>query len=247
MSPSLFRALCAFAFTILCIPVLATPASDVRSKDFIFPNSDALMRAESYRLSGVTLRPSTYQESPALELRMPSSAYQDPTREELVDRDFMAWLPMDFQDGTIEVDVASELASDAPDYARGFIGITFRIDEQGQFESIYLRPTNSTANDPERQKRSVQYVAYPDFRFNRLRAETPGTYEGAADIALGRWIHMKVVVEGSRARLYLDRKPEPVLVVNDLKLGPEQRGGVGVWLESGTIAHFRNLQVTPAP
>lgn len=213
------------------------------------PQSSTSLRvqaAESYRLSGVTLRPSTYQGGAALELRMPSSAYQDPTREELTDRDFMAWLPMDFQDGTIEVEVASDLAPDAPAYARGFVGISFRIDEQGRFESVYLRPTNSTADDPERRKRSVQYVAYPEFRFNRLRAKAPGRYESHADIALGRWIHMKLVVAGSQARLYLDGKAEPALVVNDLKLGSAQRGGVGVWLESGTIAHFRNLQVNPA-
>lgn len=201
----------------------------------------------SYRLSGVQLRPSTYLGSPALELRMPSSAYQDPAKEQLSDRDFMAWLPVDFRDGTIEVEVASDLAPDAPDYARGFIGLSFRIDEQGRFESVYLRPTNSTAGDPARRRRAVQYVAYPDYRFNRLRAEAPGQYETGADLALGRWIHMKLVVKGSEARLYLDRKAEPVLVIDDLKLGPAQHGGVGVWLESGTIAHFRNLQVTPAP
>lgn len=200
---------------------------------------------ETYRLSGVQLRRSTYQGSPALEMRMPSSAYQDPAKEELSDRDFMAWLPVDFQDGTIEVEVASDLAADAPDYARGFVGISFRIDDQGRFESVYLRPTNSTADEPARRMRSVQYVAYPDFRFSRLRAESPGIYENQADIALGRWIHMKLVVAGSQARLYLDRKPEPVLVVNDLKLGPSQHGGVGVWLESGTVAHFRNLRLKP--
>ncbi|QOK99335.1 alpha/beta hydrolase (plasmid) [Ralstonia pseudosolanacearum] len=200
----------------------------------------------AYRLSGVQLRPSTYLGSAALELRMPSSAYQDPAREQLSDRNFMAWLPVDFRDGTIEVDVASDLARDAPAYARGFVGISFRIDGQGQFESVYLRPTNSTADDQQRRNHSVQYVAYPDFRFNRLREEAPEKYETHADLALGRWIHMKLVVAGSQARLYLDRKPEPALVVNDLKLGPTQQGGVGIWLESGTIAHFRNLQIAPA-
>ena len=177
---------------------------------------------------------------------MPSSAYQDPTKEQLSDRDFMAWLPIDFSDGSIEVDVASDLAHDAPDYARGFVGLTFRIDDKGQFESIYLRPTNSTAKDPDRRSHSVQYAAYPDFLFSRLRAEAPGKYETYADLALGRWIHMKLVVQGYKARLYLDGKAEPVLVVNDLKLGAMQHGGVGVWLESGTIAHFRNLQIRPA-
>ncbi|UZF31921.1 DUF1080 domain-containing protein [Ralstonia pseudosolanacearum] len=177
---------------------------------------------------------------------MPSSAYQDPAREQLSDRNFMAWLPVDFQDGTIEVEVASDLAPDAPAYARGFVGISFRIDGQGRFESVYLRPTNSTADDQQRRNHSVQYAAYPDFRFNRLRAESPEKYETYAELALGRWIHMKLVVAGSQARLYLDRKAEPALVVHDLKLGPMQRGGVGIWLESGTIAHFRNLQIKPA-
>jgi len=202
---------------------------------------------DAYRLSGVQLRQSTYLNSAALELRMPSSAYQDPTKEQLADRDFMAWLPIDFHDGTIEVDVASDLAHDAPDYARGFVGLTFRIDDKGQFESIYLRPTNSTAEDPERRVHSVQYVAYPNFRFSRLRVEAPGKYETYADLALARWIHMKLVVHGDKARLYLDGKAEPALVVNDLKLGAMQRGGVGVWLESGTIAHFRNLKIKPEP
>ncbi len=200
----------------------------------------------SYRLSGVKLQSTTYLGGPALELRMPSSSYQDASKETLSDRDFMAWLPVDFHDGTVEVDIASDLAPDAPDYARGFVGLTFRIDDQGRFESIYLRPTNSNADEQSRRDHTVQYVAYPDFRFNRLRAEAPGKYETHANIGLGRWIHMKLVVVGNNASLFLDNDPEPTLVVNDLRLGPRQHGGVGIWLESGTVAHFRNLVVKQA-
>jgi hypothetical protein len=58
---------------------------------------------------------------------------------------------------------------------------------------------------------------------------------------------MKIVVSGERAELYLDGNERPALIVSDLKLGAAQRGGVGVWLESGTLAYFRNLKVTPAP
>lgn len=178
---------------------------------------------------------------------MPAAASQDATKEPLTDRDYMAWLPLDFHNGTIEVDVASTLASDAPAYARGFIGLAFRIDEKNRFESIYLRPTNSIADDQVRRNHTVQYVAYPDFRFDYLRRTSPETYETYADIAPDRWIHMKVVVSGTRAELYLDGKEKPAFLVKDLKLGPGQRGGVGVWLEAGTIARFRNLTVSPAP
>jgi hypothetical protein len=177
---------------------------------------------------------------------MPASAYQDPARERLTGRAYMAWLPVEFGDGAIEVEVASDLASDAPTYARGFVGVSFRIDQIPRFESIYLRPANSLADDQVRRNHTVQYFAYPDYDFDRLRREAPETYETYADIALGRWIHMRIVVAGNRAQLYLDRKERPALIVNDVKLGANQRGGVGIWIESGTVAHFRNLRVTHA-
>jgi hypothetical protein len=52
-----------------------------------------------------------------------------------------------------------------------------------------------------------------------------------------------VVVKGKSATLYLDHQDQPVLKVDDLKLGADQRGGVGVWIESGTLARFRNLLI----
>jgi hypothetical protein len=204
-------------------------------------------RHESFHLSGVSLRASTYQGAPAMELRMPSASYQDPAKEALADRDFMAWLPVDFGDGTIDVDVASDLAADAPGYARGFVGLTFRIDAKGRFENLYLRPTNSTAPDQVRRNHTIQYAAYPDFRFDQLRSKFPEIYETWADIATGRWIHLRVVVAGSTLRLYLDGSPRPAFIVDDMKLPATQRGGVGIWIESGTVAHFKNLRIVPAP
>ncbi|MCF3641258.1 hypothetical protein LXM94_14875 [Rhizobium sp. TRM95111] len=209
--------------------------------------SSAPPSAADFILSGVSLEQSSYKGEPAFRMTMPSEAIQDPQKEKLADRDFMAWLPLDFGNGVIEVEVASELVENAPAYARGFIGLTFRIDRDGRFESIYLRPTNSTANDQIRRNHSIQYVAYPDHRFDRLRQESPEKYESYAELDLGRWIQMKIVVSGDRAELYLDDNPRAALIVSDLKLGAEQQGGVGVWLESGTVAYFRNLKVTPAP
>lgn len=221
--------------------LLATFGAALPSPDFSQTTS-----ASEFRLSGSSLRETTYRGQSAIEMRMPSSAYQDPAKERLTDRTYMAWLPVDFHDGTIEVDIASDLAPDAPAYARGFVGVSFRIDSALRFENIYLRPTNSLADDQVRRNHTVQYFAYPDYVFDRLRKESPETYETYADIASGRWIQVKIVVSGDRAQLYLDDKERPAFLVNGLKLGVDQRGGVGIWIESGTIAHFRNLRVTHA-
>ena len=110
-------------------------------------------------------------------------------------------------------------------------------------ESIYLRPTNSLADDQLRRNHSVQYVAFPDYRFDRLRRESPEKYETYAELELARWMHMRINVKGQRAVLYLDHSDKPALIVKDLKLGSNQRGGVGVWLESGTVAYFRELTI----
>lgn len=179
-----------------------------------------------------------------LRVSLPREHWQDPKTDELADRDFMAWLPVDFHDGVIEAEMKADLAPGAPDFARGFVGLAFRYDG-ARFESIYLRPTNGVAEDQVRRNHAVQYAAYPDWRFDRLRRESPERYETATDIAPGRWVHVRIEVSGVRAVLYLDHRPSPVLIVNDLKLGPDQRGGVGLWVETATIAHFRNIRITP--
>jgi hypothetical protein len=76
-------------------------------------------------------------------------------------------------------------------------------------------------------------------------AEAPERYESYVDIGLDQWIHLKIVVRDSDARLYVNGAEQPSLIVSDLKLGPDQRGGVGFWIESGTIGYFSNLQIRP--
>lgn len=196
-----------------------------------------------FNLNGVSLRETVFQGRAANEITMPSSASQDPDTDTLVDRDYMAWLPTNFRDGTIEVTMASVLAPDAPSYARGFIGLTFRIDDDGSFESIYLRPTNSQTNDQVRRNRTVQYVAYPDYTFPRLRLEEPGKYETYADISMDEWISMRLEVSGARAELFINDAARPVLIVTDLKLGAARSGGIGLWIEAGTIGYFSGLKI----
>jgi hypothetical protein len=52
-------------------------------------------------------------------------------------------------------------------------------------------------------------------------------------------------VRGERARLYVHGQEQPTLIVNDVKTGAQGKGAVALWLDRGTVAHFRNLSVQP--
>jgi len=68
-----------------------------------------------------------------------------------------------FRDGVIEVDLAGQPAAGAAAGARGFIGIAFRIQGNGRYEYIYLRPTNGRADDQVRRNHSTQYISKVSF------------------------------------------------------------------------------------
>ncbi len=150
---------------------------------------------------------------------------------------------MQFHNGTIEVDIAGRPGSGAAEAARGFAGIAFRTKSPERYECIYLRPANGRADDQVRRNHSVQYVSEPEFPWMRLRKEFPEKYESYADLQPGVWTHYRLVVEGVRARLYLNNGEQPALIVNDLKAG-DSTGGIALWAGPGTEAHFANLKVT---
>ena len=148
-----------------------------------------------------------------------------------------------FRDGTIEVDVAGQPAAGAGEGARGFIGIAFRLQSDGKYEYIYLRPTNGRADDQVRRNHSTQYSSYPDFDFARSRQEAPEKYESYVDLQPGEWTKVKIEVEGRKARLYVHGAEQPCLIVNDLKLEPKE-GGVALWVGPGTEGYFSGLKIT---
>jgi hypothetical protein len=152
---------------------------------------------------------------------------------------------IDFKDGIIEIKVLSRLLKTAPASARGFIGVAFHIDEQNsKFEGIYLRPTNGRAEDQLRRNHSIQYFSYPDYDFDRLRKEAEGVYESYADMGLNEWITMRIEVRGKQAKLFLNDNKQPSLIVNDLKLGDNVSGAIGLWVDGGTEGYFKDLKIT---
>jgi hypothetical protein len=148
-----------------------------------------------------------------------------------------------FRDGTIAVELAGQPAAGAGEGARGFIGIAFRLQSDGSYEYIYLRPTNGRADDQVRRNHSTQYASYPGFDFARSRQEAPEEYESYVDLQPGVWTQYRIEVEGRKARLYVHEAEQPCLIVNDLKLEPRE-GGVALWIEPGTEGYFSNLKIT---
>ena len=150
---------------------------------------------------------------------------------------------IEFQNGTIKAKLYSKLLSDAPDFARGFIGIAFRTNkDDSKFECIYLRPTNGRTDDINRINNAVQYFSYSEYKFDLLRQTSPGVYEAPVDIGLDEWISVEIKVDNNTAVLFVNDSNEPVLTVNDLKQGISS-GGIGLWCDVGTNAFFKDIEI----
>lgn len=73
-----------------------------------------------------------------------------------------------FGDGVIEAEIAGDVRAGAPEGARGFVGIAFRVqNDLRTYDAFYLRPTNGRAEDQVRRNHSAQYVAHPDWPWFR--------------------------------------------------------------------------------
>jgi hypothetical protein len=149
-----------------------------------------------------------------------------------------------FGNGTIEVEIAGAVRAGAPEGARGFVGIAFRVQgDLKTYDAFYLRPTNGRADDQVRRNHSAQYIAHPDWPWFRLRKEFPEKYESYVDLVPGTWTKVRIEVDGEKARLYVHGAKQPTLIVNDVKSGAGAKGAIGLWIDIGTEAHFRNLVV----
>ena len=141
----------------------------------------------------------------------------------------------------------SRIQPDSPfKQARGFIGLAFHISgDDKAFESVYLRPSNGRSADSAMKSHTVQYFAYPDHKFDRLRREAPGIYESGADIGLNEWISLRLEITRDARRLYINDRKTPVLMV--LKpLGMQTRGAIGLWVDIGTEGYFKDFKYIPA-
>ncbi|MCD4748332.1 MAG: hypothetical protein K8R59_03070 [Thermoanaerobaculales bacterium] len=135
---------------------------------------------------------------------------------------------VEFTDGVIEVDMAM-------DGRRCFPGILFRAENENDAETFYVRP-----HRPRNYSHALQYAP----RFNGLtgwQLYSGAGFTAGADIPLDRWVHVKLEVKGTRARIYFDDMETPALIVGDLKRGIGS-GFIGVIGPPDGRVHFSNFR-----
>ena len=217
--------------TFLCLLFLWTSSIQGKEVD--------LLKLDHWQLENVEAKVTEFKGQPCLNVR----AKKQPRER---GREHLAIIAdSSFSDGSIELEVAGRPLESAANFARGFIGVAFRVQKESpnHYEAFYLRPTNGRSEDQLRRNHSVQYISHPDHTWNKLRKESPGKYESYADLVPGEWTKVKVVVKGTDARLYVGGAEQPCLIVKDLKHG-ESSGAIALWIEPTTDAYFRNLNVT---
>ncbi len=145
----------------------------------------------------------------------------------------------DFADGTLEVDVRGRDL-----VGRSFLGLAFHRKDDGTYDAVYLRPFNFRATDPARHDHAVQYIAFPEYDWPRLRKEFPEEFENPVDASIDPtgWVPLRVAVKGKAIQIHVGGVKSPALEVR--KLGTQSGGLVGLWVGNGSDGDFANLRIT---
>lgn len=143
-----------------------------------------------------------------------------------------------FSNGTIELDLKGDARPQ-----QSFVGVSFHGVDGRTYESIYFRPFNFGSSDPVRRSHAVQYIAHPEWPWQRLREGRSGQYEKAVvpEPQPAEWFHARIEVAGDTVRVFVNNSDNPSLEVK--RLAKQSSGKVGLWFNG--IASFKNFVVTP--
>jgi hypothetical protein len=139
---------------------------------------------------------------------------------------------LEFRDGVIDTDVFTSAK-------RGFFGFDVRIDKDGaNYEEIYLRQHESGLPD------AMQYTPVLSTGRNWQLYNGPG-FTAGVDIPRDVWFHLRLVVTGAQAKLYVKDMDTPALVMDDLKSGI-QKGQIALYDLTGATC-YSNVEVRTTP
>ena len=134
----------------------------------------------------------------------------------------------EFSSGIIEYDIAfSE--------ERGYAGALWHLKDGGNFEKFYFRPHQSGTIE------AAQYTPV----FNKITGwQLYPEYRVAVTYPYDEWIHVKIIVAGDYAEVYVRDMDRPIFFIDDLR-GDFGSGRVGVEVEDFAPAYFANFSYIP--
>ena len=126
-------------------------------------------------------------------------------------------------------------------------GILFRKQSNNQYDAFYLRAgagrLNNPAPTPPVSYLAAQYISPPTWIFSNLQSKPQ--YSGGADVAEGQWTHLCLAVFNNTLTAWVGNNRTPVFNKVPL-LGAGLPGPIGLFVDSGTVAYFANLRVSPS-
>lgn len=132
-----------------------------------------------------------------------------------------------FLNGTIEFDIYLT-------ERRSFPGLRFRVVDDRNMESFYFRPHLSGMPDANQATPVVNGLSAWQLYFGP-------SYSAQYDYRLNEWTHVKVVVNGRQAQLFLDHSEKPQLSWN---LKHEPRAGKVALGGSAGAMHYANFKIS---
>jgi len=149
-----------------------------------------------------------------------------------------------FENGIIEMEFKTN-------GTRAFPGVTFRDDAAGNGESIYVRPHRSGQHD------AIQYAPTYNKQTGWQLYYGAG-YTASLNIPGNQWMTLRIEVNNSKARVFLNDMNSPVLLIPTLKGTSEpgrilvSDGGKGVYLANFRMKktsdlHFPETTAEPKP
>jgi sugar lactone lactonase YvrE len=134
----------------------------------------------------------------------------------------------DFENGVIEVDIAVT-------GARSYPGVVFRAWSPGDYEHVYIRPHRAGLY-PD----AIQYAPKIKGIASWQLCNGPG-YTARAEFPKDRWMHVRIEVKGTQARVFIDDMTEPALIIDHLQHGL-CKGGIGVEGPPDGTAYFSDFR-----
>lgn len=134
------------------------------------------------------------------------------------------------QDGIIEFDIAFP-------QARGFTGVTFRMQDTNNYEEFYLRPHQS--GNPDANQYTPVYETISSWQLYHGEG-----YGVPIKYKFNEWFHVKLVISGSRGEVFIGDMSKAVLPIPVLKREVKS-GMLGIYAQADVSVYFANFTYTP--